>query len=163
MLPVHELRMEVEDLLFHEAELLDAWRLPEWLDLFTEDARYLVPTPGLPEDASPDESLFLINDDRLRLGGRVNRLGRRTAHAEYPHSTTLHLVSNVRVREETPEGLIAHAAFYTSRIKDGISDVFVGRSRYMLARQPGGLRIREKRCNLHIESLNPQGRVTIIL
>jgi p-cumate 2,3-dioxygenase beta subunit len=159
----YQLQREVEDLLYYEAELLDSWRLPEWLELFTQDARYLVPTPGLPADASPDECLFLINDDRLRLGGRVNRLGRRTAHAEYPHSTTLHLVSNVRLEEGTPDSQVVHAAFYTSRIKDGVTDVFVGRLRYLLTRQDGLLRIREKRCNLHIEALVPQGRVSFIL
>lgn len=29
-------RLQIEDFLFHEADLLDRWRLPEWLDLFTE-------------------------------------------------------------------------------------------------------------------------------
>ena len=36
-------RTEVEDLLFHEAELLDAWDLDTWLTLYTEDSRYVVP------------------------------------------------------------------------------------------------------------------------
>jgi p-cumate 2,3-dioxygenase beta subunit len=31
-------RQEVEDLFYHEAALLDEWRLEEWLDLLTEDA-----------------------------------------------------------------------------------------------------------------------------
>ena len=30
-------RAEIEDFLFAEADLLDEWRLPEWLELFTED------------------------------------------------------------------------------------------------------------------------------
>src|SRR5437879_4832085 len=30
-------RSDVEDFLFNEADLLDQWRLPEWLTLFTED------------------------------------------------------------------------------------------------------------------------------
>lgn len=34
---------EVEAFLYHESELLDEWRLEEWLDLFTEDCRYDVP------------------------------------------------------------------------------------------------------------------------
>ena len=36
-------RQEVEDFLYHEAELLDERRYEEWLDLFTEDARYWMP------------------------------------------------------------------------------------------------------------------------
>ena len=43
------LREEVEDFLYQEAELLDEWRLDEWAALFTEDARYVVPTTDLPD------------------------------------------------------------------------------------------------------------------
>lgn len=56
-------RAEIENLLFLEADLLDQWRLNEWLDLYTPDAHYRVASPGLPMDASPDTSLFLVNDD----------------------------------------------------------------------------------------------------
>ena len=41
-------RTDVEDFLFAEAELLDEWRLPEWLELFTDDAIYYVPATDLP-------------------------------------------------------------------------------------------------------------------
>ena len=33
-------RADVEDFLFLEADLLDDSRLPEWLELFTEDGAY---------------------------------------------------------------------------------------------------------------------------
>ena len=73
-------RSDVEDFLFAEADLLDQWRLPEWLTLFTDDAKYEVPCTDLPPDASPDTNLFYIADDRIRLGERVKRLMKRTAH-----------------------------------------------------------------------------------
>ena len=38
-----ELRFEVENFLFEEAELLDSWRLDEWVELFTENAVSQVP------------------------------------------------------------------------------------------------------------------------
>ena len=63
-------RSDVEDFLFTEADLLDQWRLPEWLTLFTDDAKYEVPCTDLPPDASPDTNLFYIADDRVRLGER---------------------------------------------------------------------------------------------
>ena len=31
-------RAEVEDLFYHEADLLDSWKLDEWLKLLTDDA-----------------------------------------------------------------------------------------------------------------------------
>jgi hypothetical protein len=39
------------------------WRLPEWLALFTEDAKYEVPRTDLPADASSATSLFHVADD----------------------------------------------------------------------------------------------------
>jgi len=156
-------RDEVADFLFLEAELLDAWRLRDWLALFTADARYLVPSPGLPLDASPDDNLFLINDDHDRLLSRINRLSKRSAHAEYPHSLTSHLVSNVRIGEPSERGIPAHAVFLTTRTKNGVTTTFNGRLHYFLATDGADLRIREKRCDLAIEALKPQGRLTILL
>ena len=36
-------RAEVEDFLYHEADLLDNWRLDDWLALCTEDVGYYIP------------------------------------------------------------------------------------------------------------------------
>jgi Small subunit of phenylpropionate dioxygenase len=36
-------RAEVEDFLYHEAALLDEWKLNEWQELLTDDAAYYVP------------------------------------------------------------------------------------------------------------------------
>jgi p-cumate 2,3-dioxygenase beta subunit len=156
-------RAEVEDLLYWEAELLDAWRLQDWLALFTEDAGYYVPSTDLPRDASADDSLFYIADDAVRLRERVTRLMKKTAHSEYPRSRTRHLVSNVRVLEDAPERVVVTAAFATWRMKNGATDVYVGSSRYHLKRTPEGLRISEKRVFLDLEALRPHGRVSILL
>ena len=155
---------EVEDFLFLEAELLDAWRLEEWLALFTEDCRYLVPASDLPPDASPEKSLFYIADDHVLLRERVKRLGKRNAHAEYPHSKTRHLVSNVRVLPDSTDGEIAvRCAFITHRSRAGTIDQFVGSAEYRLVRQGQTLRIREKRCRLDFDNLYDQGRISILL
>ena len=94
------LRLEVEDFLYREAALLDEWRLDEWLTLFTEDTRYVVPTTDLP-DGDPSENLVFIDDDIVRLRARVVRLNSRHAHREYPWSRTRRFISNVRVTETT--------------------------------------------------------------
>jgi len=156
-------RSEVEDFLYYEAELLDEWRLEEWLTLFTGDAHYYVPATDLAADASPDDSLFYIADDRFRLESRVTRLLKRTAHSEYPRSKTRHLISNVRIRERLADGLIVGTAFITYRSKDNITDVFVGSTRYHLVTGGDGLKIAEKRCVLDLDGLKPQGRISILL
>src|SRR6185503_1817180 len=78
-------RQEVEDFLYEEAALLDAWKLDEWLALLTDDAYYRVPSNDAPR-ADPAQALFTIADDMHRLRGRVTRLKDPHAHAEFPPS-----------------------------------------------------------------------------
>jgi p-cumate 2,3-dioxygenase subunit beta len=156
-------RADVEDLLFLEAELLDDWKLEQWLALYTADATYSVPSTDLPADASPERSLFYIADDRVRMQERVVRLMKKSAHSEYPRSRTRHLVSNVRVGAMEGDQLGASAAFVTYRTKNGHTDTFIGSLRYRLQREGSVLRIRDKRCVLDLDGLRPHGRISIIL
>lgn len=157
------LRYEVEEFLFEEAERLDAWRLPEWLELFTDDAHYQVPCMDLPGDASPDSNLFYIADDRFRLGERVKRLMKRTAHVEFPHSKTRHMIGNVRASRQ-PDGTVdASAVFATYRTKDGVTDVYVGKNIYQLVPSGSSFKIRSKRSVLDADALRPSGRISIVL
>ena len=155
-------RPQVEDFLFAEADLLDEWKLEEWSDLFTEDGQYLVPPLDEPK-AHPAETLFLIYDDRVRLRERARRLLSKYAHAEFPHSRTTHLVSNVRIVEQGPESLVAKCNFIVTRAKGPVNDTYPGRSTYHLAKTAGGLRIRIKRAALDLSVLRPQGKISIIL
>src|SRR5947199_2664689 len=87
-------RSEVEDFLYQEAALLDAWKLDEWLALLTEDSTYRVPSNDRPQ-SDPRGTLFTIADDMPRLRSRVTRLKDRNAHAEFPPSRTRRIISNV--------------------------------------------------------------------
>src|SRR5437763_16484513 len=94
-------RTGIEDFLYHEAALLDAWRLDEWLALLTDDATYRVPSNDQPE-SDPKAALFTIADDMRRIRARVARLKDPHAHAESPRSRTRRLLSNVRIVEQAP-------------------------------------------------------------
>jgi p-cumate 2,3-dioxygenase beta subunit len=157
------LRSTVENFLFAEAELLDEWRLGEWLALYAEDAVYQVPATDLTDDAQPDDNLFYIADDHVRLRERVTRLLKRGAHAEQPRSKTRHLVTNVRVTEAPNGDVGVRANFVVYRAKGGILDSFVGHSRYTLRPQGETFLIVEKRCALDMDGLRPQGRISILL
>src|SRR5258705_4440127 len=89
------LRETVEEFLYREAALLDAWRLDEWLALFTADGRYLVPTTDLPEGDSRKDLVF-IDDDMVRLRARVASLNSPNGHSVYPSSRTRRFLSNLR-------------------------------------------------------------------
>ena len=155
------LREEVEDFLYEEAALLDQWRLDEWAALFTEDARYVVPTTDLPE-GDPAQDLVFIDDDIVRIRGRVKRLNSRHAHREYPSSRTRRFISNVRVRQ-TGEGeldVCANALVY--RFRSGEVAPYVGRYEYTLKRVDGGFKISHRRATLDHEALTHHGAVSII-
>src|SRR3546814_10272276 len=65
---------------FHEADLLDRWKLEQWEALFADEALYLVPPTDVDGDfADPDTSLFYIFDDRPRIHERVVRLEKKGA------------------------------------------------------------------------------------
>ena len=83
----HLVRLEIEDFLWEEADLLDEHQYQEWLDLFTEDARYIMPIRrNVPS-----------NDDKKILEKRVQQLLTHAHWAEEPLSRVTHMVSNVRI------------------------------------------------------------------
>ena len=51
-------RAQVEDFLFHEAALLDEWRLDAWQELLADDACYYVPSNDQPQ-SDHRRALFL--------------------------------------------------------------------------------------------------------
>jgi p-cumate 2,3-dioxygenase beta subunit len=157
---------EVETFLYREARLLDDWRLREWEQLFTDDGRYLVPPVGIenPEEADPAKVLFIAADDRLRIGQRVIRLLKPSAHAEYPHSRTRHLVSNVDVLDEDHAGrLQVTACFVVFRVRHRELGTYMGQYFHTLVRSADSFRIVEKRACLDLDALMPQGALAFIL
>ena len=158
----YALRFEVEEFLFAEADLLDRWELDAWLALFAEDCEYSIPATDLP-DGDPDRHTFLVHDDRFLLTQRVQQLLTKSAHAEWPHSRTRRLVANVRAVEA--DGVVEAAAnFAVYRMRYDLVEVYVGQYRHRLVRGAAGqLLFQRRRSNLDLESLRPQGKVSIIL
>ena len=155
------LREEVEDFLYEEAALLDEWRLDEWATLFTEDARYVVPTTDLPE-GDPAQDLVFIDDDIVRIRARVKRLNSRHAHREYPWSRTRRFISNVRVRQTDDGDLAVSANALVYRFRSGEVAPYVGRYEYTLRRVDSGFKISYRRATLDHEALTEHGAVSII-
>ena len=155
-------RQQVEDFLYAEAALLDAWQLDDWLLLFDEDAKYEVPCNDAP-DGEPSCDLLLIDDNYVRLTARVARLNSRRAHREYPHSRTNHQVFNVRLLCVSAGDISVTASFTVWRFRAGRSSCYVGRYRYRLRRGDGGFRVALKRAELDMTDLRSVADVAIIL
>ena len=155
----------IQQLLYREAALLDSWQLTEWLNLFTDDGSYFVPPTDIPaEEADPAKHLYYIADNHDRLTERVIRLDKKTCHSEFPRSKVQHLVSNILIDDAADNGeLKVKAAFVVYRSKNGGTDTFMGHYDYVLREVNGELKIVKKTCNLALNGLRPQAKISIIL
>ena len=156
-------RQQVEDFLYEEAALLDAWRLDDWLKLLTEDAVYNVPSNDRP-DADSKDTLFIIADDIRRIRARVTRLKDKSAHAEYPPSRTRRMISNVRIVERNGAALKVEASFMVHRFRrnEGIR-AYVGHYRYQLRVEGGNLKIARREAIIDSMELGSLASVSFIL
>jgi p-cumate 2,3-dioxygenase beta subunit len=156
------LRIQVENFLYEEAELLDTWQLSEWADLFTEDAIFRVPALDDPS-RDPAQSVFLVADDLPRIRSRVRQLLGDTAWAENPRSQTRRLITNVRITAVSDTTVHASANFLVHRSRMERISTFVGQYRYRLVRSGTGFKIAERIALLTQDTLRAQGIMSIIL
>jgi phthalate 3,4-dioxygenase subunit beta len=94
--PAH---LAAHQFLVEEAALLDAADYPGWLDLITEDIRYLMPvrvTTARGAGPGPQPGMGHFDEDMYALRKRVQRLATDHAWTEDPPSRTRHFVTNVR-------------------------------------------------------------------
>jgi p-cumate 2,3-dioxygenase beta subunit len=156
-------RAEVEDFLFAEADLLDSWRLNEWLALFDEEhGGFYMPATDSPE-STHTEALFLIADDMTRLRSRVTQLLSGLTWSENPQSRTNHMISNVRIIGTEGDALLVKANFVVYRMRFQNIDPYIGKYYYKLLPRDGTFKILERRVILDLESLRPHGKVSFIV
>jgi p-cumate 2,3-dioxygenase subunit beta len=156
-------RQQVEDFLYAEAALLDAWKLDEWLTLLTDDAVYRVPSNDRPA-SNPKDTLFTIADDIHRIRARVTRLKSTSAHAEFPPSRTRRLISNVRIVEQDGLTVKVEANFIVHRFRRNESVYqFVGQYRYALRVEGDGFRIASREVIIDAIELGSLAAVSFIL
>jgi len=156
-------RAQVEDFLYHEAALLDEWRLKEWEELLADDATYFVPPNDVPEGGYKD-TLYIISDDRERIRQRVIRVLDPNCHAEFPRSRTCRLITNVRITGVEGDIVSASANFSCYRYRRYQREfVYVGTYRFQLRRTGDSFKIKERRVILHAHELGQLGSVSFIL
>jgi p-cumate 2,3-dioxygenase beta subunit len=152
--------MEVEDFLYKEAELLDDWRLSEWLDLFADEAIYKVP-PLADPNLTTSNALFVVHDNKPILRSRVQQLLDGTAWAESPRSKICRLITNVRV-EITGNSVRTRANFHVHKSRRDQTSDFYGEYRHQLIRNQGTFLIVERLAILAHNDFS-QGYLSFIL
>jgi 3-phenylpropionate/cinnamic acid dioxygenase small subunit len=145
-----ELRRQVEEFYYLEAELLDERKLREWFNLLADDIRYWMPirhnTLDRPESVSEELSKpgegYYFDDDIKSLKIRVERAYSKIAWAEVPPSRTRHLITNVRIKKDDGNEIAAYSNFLVYRTRmESDKDLFVGARQDILRRAGNSFKI----------------------
>jgi 3-phenylpropionate/cinnamic acid dioxygenase small subunit len=105
-----ELKQEVEEFLYQEADLLDARKFREWLDLLADDLVYFMPIrrnvkfgeQDARENTRQGEGISWFDEDKWTVTKRVEQILTGVHYAEEPLSRVTHMVSNIRLLDVTP-------------------------------------------------------------
>ena len=141
-------RQTLLDFVYTEASLLDEQRFDEWLELFSEDARYWMPlSPGQKEG---DLHASLMDEDKLLLRVRIERLKGRRTYSQQPASRSHHLLQQpVLQRRDDDQGIyLLRTAFHYVETRQDEQQLFAGWVSHELRHDAAGLRIRLKRVDL---------------
>lgn len=148
-----ELQFEVESFLYAEARLLEQNRFDEWLALFADNARYVMPVreqieAGAAGKVSAD-TFALFDDDKNSLSLRATRIQTGIAHAEAPNTVTQRLITNVMVRPDGADALTVSSNFMVYQERRGRhGSTFFGRREDVLRRANGSLQIASRKIDL---------------
>ena len=105
-----ELKQDIEEFLYHEADLLDGRKFREWLDLLADDLVYFMPIRrnvkfgehDERENTRQGEGISWFDEDKWTVTKRVEQILTGVHYAEEPLSRVTHMVSNVRLLDVKP-------------------------------------------------------------
>ncbi len=147
------LKAEIEDFLYHEVDLLDERCYDEWLDLFTDDARYWMPMRrNVPHDEREREftraglDVNWFDEGKDTLTRRVRQIQTGVHWAEEPPSRLCHMLSNVQIVAATPSEVTVKCRFliYRNRVETE-TDFLVGKREDVLRRVDGSWKIAHRK------------------
>lgn len=151
------LAREIEQFLYEEAELLDERRFDQWLDLFTDDARYWMPLRrnvrfgehAQRENTREQQDVAWFDEGKETLTKRVQQINTGIHWGEEPLSRTCHLVTNVQILEQRGDELRIKSRFllYRNRLQDE-TDLLAGKREDTLRRVDGRWKIAHRRITL---------------
>jgi 3-phenylpropionate/cinnamic acid dioxygenase small subunit len=136
------------DFVHAEADMLDAQRFDEWLNLFSDDGYYWMPLAHDQQD--PRLHTSLMYEDKLLLRVRVERLSGQRTFSQQPKSRCHHLLQAPQVKASDPQRRehVVRTAFHYTETRLDQQTIYVGWATHHLVEADGGLKIRLKRVDL---------------
>jgi len=163
-----QLRFEVEEFLYHEAELLDSRRLDDWLELLTDDIHYWMPIRRTTQakevqlEFTKPGGMAFFDDDKELLSLRVQRLAVGRAWAEDPPSRTRHMITNIQVIDAVADEITVHCNFQLYRTRlNSEEDSWIGRREDVLRRTDGELKLARRHVYLEQTVILSQNMSTL--
>ncbi len=147
------LRLELENLLFQEARLLDEEQFNAWPELLADDLRYWAPVRMVRERGREDPfdagKYAFFDETKADITRRVQRVQTGLAHTDEPPARTRHNISNVQILESTPNAVRVASNFFVFRSRGERQQLFfVGARQDRWRRSPAGWRLEERRITL---------------
>ena len=139
---------EVEQLLYHQAEVLDERRWEEWLDLFTEDGVYWMPASADQKTGEGQPNIFY--EDHYLMDMRIRRVEHPYAHSQAAGHRTSHVVSNVMIKSEnqTSHELVVTSRFHMFEYRLDDLRHFGGKYTHTLIKSDDAYKIKLQRVDL---------------
>jgi 3-phenylpropionate/cinnamic acid dioxygenase small subunit len=141
------LQHDVEQFLYHQAELLDAKRWQDFIDLFTADGVYWMPPE--PSHTTWDGMPAIFAEDRNLMAVRMKRVLHPDAWSQRPLWGTNHVVSNVVIEKTAANGDVhVRSRFHMLELRRDDVRHFAGAYRHHLKRTREGYRIKLQRVDM---------------
>ena len=154
----HSTHHAVEQFLYRQADLLDSKRWEDWIGLFTEDGVYWMPPD--PSYTTWDGTPAIFAEDKNLMRVRMGRVLHPDAWSQRPLWGTNHVVSNVIIEKESPNGdVIARSRFHMMELRRDDVRHFAGSYMHQLKKTAEGYRIKLQR----VDMTNAQGAYDYVL
>jgi 3-phenylpropionate/cinnamic acid dioxygenase small subunit len=140
------LQQQVEEFLFHQAELLDTKNWQAYIELFAEQGIYWM--PARPEQTEWLDSPSIFAEDRPLMTVRMERITHPNAWSQAPLWETSHIVGNVVIEETAPAAIRVRSRFQVQELRRDSVRSFAGSYRHNLLRRGDDFRIELQRVDL---------------
>ena len=137
----------VEQFLYRQAEILDAKRWQDYIDLFTDDGIYWVPAD--PKHTTWDGVPAIFAEDKNLMTVRMKRVLHPDAWSQRPLWATNHVVGNVMIEQAAPNGdVVARSRFHMMELRRDDVRHFAGAYTHHLKKTDSGYRVKLQRVDM---------------
>jgi benzoate/toluate 1,2-dioxygenase subunit beta len=142
-----QLQHDVEQFLYRQAELLDAKRWQDWVDLFTDDGMYWMPPDASYKTWDGQPAIFA--EDKNLMQVRMGRVLHPDAWSQRPLWGTNHVVSNVVIRKAAKDGALeVTSRFHMMELRRDDVRHFAGQYTHHLRKTKKGFAIKLQRVDM---------------